>query len=163
MHLKYFNISLLLVLVVSSVWLFWKAVPKRGFARTLFILARAFTVGVCLVILTAGILFCVSFQLLGNTTDELLFERESPDKLHIVAVFNRYGSAVVHNTAKVSLRSKWEKLDTRKNAIIFDEDLGQPIDVSWDGTNDLTIRTDLRHVSYQVTKWGDVTVTYVIK
>jgi len=157
------NVCLFLVLVAGSVWLFWKPAPRKEPARVLFMVGRVLVVGVWVLVGSACVLFYVSFRSLGNFKDELVFERESPDKLHIVAVFNRYGSAVAHDTTKVSLRSNGETFDARKNAIIFDEEVGEPIDVSWSGSNDLIIRTDLRHVSYQVTKCGDVTITYLIK
>jgi hypothetical protein len=155
--------------VVASVWLSLKGTPKQGMARTLFILARVCVIGVWLAILSAITLFYVSVQRLGSTREELLYERESPNGLYVVAAFNRYGGAVVRNTTKISIRSKYQELDTRNNAIIFDEDmdkpkdLEKPVDVAWDGNSNLIIRTDYRHISYQVTKWGDITITYVMK
>src|SRR6266852_2866247 len=150
MHLKYTNILLLFVLVVSSVWLFWKAVPKRQPARMLFILARVFAVGSWLAILSVVILFYASFQSLGNTTDEVLFERNSPNMLYVVAVFNRYGGATVHNTTLVSIRPSGEKLDTKKNTIVFCEDAVRTLGVDWNGDQHLIIRNDRREVYNQL-------------
>src|SRR5580698_1239053 len=106
MHLKYFNIGLLVALVVSSAWLFCKAAPRQGLAKTLFLSARVFVVGAWLIFLSALVYFAFCFPLLGSSKDELVYERESPDKLHIAAVFNRYGGAAVHNTTEVVLRTK---------------------------------------------------------
>jgi hypothetical protein len=159
--LKYFNILLLLALVAGSAWLFCKTTPKQEFQRTLLITARVFVIGIWLLIISAVVYFSRSFPLQDDGKDEVLYERESPNKLYVASVFNHYGPATAQNTTRVSVRPSSERLDIKKNAVIFCELSVSNLDVAWDGDRHLIIRNERTEIYQQLTNWHDVVITYL--
>ena len=149
-----------IVSLAAAVWLFWVKAPTNGVARKVLVFARVMAVLGGLAVLSAMICL-MNFSLLGTAEDVILFEQQSPDKIYTLAAFNRYGGATVNNTTVVSIRLNGEKLDTKKNAIVFRVNGTSKISAVWDGNKHLVIHSIPGEVYNQVTNWQDVSITYI--
>ena len=113
--------------------------------------------GSATLILAIYVLGCLSYVGHGMYRVEDSVEVTSPDNKYIATGFHVVGSAVVHNSTIVQIRSN--KFSDEKHPVFVVDNLA-PFNIAWTQNNELEVTYTEGPIHMQQFNWKDVAIKY---
>jgi len=152
-------VSILFFLGCSPV-LFWLGRSNQIVLSKILICFKAVLSFVWIAFLAILVYVNFIFSPLDLVQDQIVSQQDSPDSAYAVAVVNRFGGATVSNNTLVVIRPKGESIDTKHDQVLFQMDGIKKVNLTWIGTNQLTIQHEDGEVYKQLPTWQNVVITY---